>query len=215
MDFFSTANCYIQILFGLLLCLFGFRLLRKLIAFYGFLIGFVLCILLLSTLTSMETWLRIVLSVVAGLLLGSVAYALFKVGVFLVGAVFGANVTALVLGLLGATDPVLHSVVSIVLAIAGGIIAVKFNRLFIIVSTSFSGASAIAKYSGLLLYSGQSGFLADLEHDVTQIVHQLQTQVLPFYTQNITFLAAVTVVCTIGGILIQYFLTAPKDKKKK
>jgi hypothetical protein len=123
-----------------LACFAGYRLLRLLLAVYGFLLGAAIGLSVANGLSSGQTlWLA------AGVLLGGVGGALvlvllYFVGVFALGAAGGALLAHLVGGGLSWEVP---GLVTILAAVLGGLAALLLQRVGIVAFTALNGAWAI------------------------------------------------------------------------
>lgn len=128
------------VLLGLLICFFGYRIFRFVLAVAGFIIGASFVAGFGFTLTDGKDILVILIAGIAGgLIAGALLLFLYSVGVFLVGAVFGILLFSAILEVLDVnTSPILY----IVPALAGGILALLLQRFMIILITSFTGAWA-------------------------------------------------------------------------
>ena len=146
---------------GLLVCFLGYRLLRIVLAVYGFVIG---AIVANSFLGDGDTW-QVMLGLVGGGLLGTLAWlAAYFVGVALLGAGLGALIVNVVSSQLGNEA---HWVVVIIAAVAGAFVALSLRRYVIIVGTSFGGAWT-ALVGGLAL-AGDSAALAAASGDLWMV----------------------------------------------
>jgi hypothetical protein len=142
---------FVSIAFGLLNCLFGYRIFRIMLAVYGFVLGAVVGFAFVATVAAGQTlWLLV--GAVAGGLLGAVLMVVFYfVGVFFVGALAGALLTDIVTLSLGVDPPLL---VLLVVALVAGVAALFFQRIGVILSTALGGAW-IAVGGAFSLASGQ------------------------------------------------------------
>ena len=146
---------------GLLVCFLGYRLLRVVLAVYGFVFG---AIIANSFLDELETW-QVILGLVGGGLLGTLALlAAYFVGVALLGAALGALIVN-VIGSQLANEP--HWAVVITAAGVGAFAALALRRYVIIIGTSFGGAWT-ALVGGLAL-TGDRAALAAASGDVWMV----------------------------------------------
>ncbi|MEX0999478.1 MAG: DUF4203 domain-containing protein [Thermodesulfobacteriota bacterium] len=128
----------IAALFGLLICFFGYKIFRLVLAILGFIIGASFLAGVGFTLTDGNEILIILIAGIAGGLVAAVILLfLYSAGVFLLGALFGISVFSGILMLINIdTSPLLY----IMPAILGGIIALLLQKFMIILITSFAGA---------------------------------------------------------------------------
>lgn len=123
------------LVFGLMNCILGYRLLRFWMMLFGFLIGAGIGAFGASQMGITDKTIYIVAMVAAGVLLAVIAFAIFKAGIFLIGAGLGLSVTIYVI----------HPTTSFtffICLLAGvglGILAMRFEREVIIVGTSILG----------------------------------------------------------------------------
>ena len=146
---------------GLLSCFLGYRLLRLLVAVYGFGLG---VIIVTAFADRLEPW-AMVAVMAGGGLLGAL---LAKAAYLAVVAVLGAGLGALVVQagwLSAAGDPGLWVVLSVCLA--GALAALVLRKYVVIVGTSFGGAWT-ALVGGLAL-AGDAAAVAAASGDVQQV----------------------------------------------
>lgn len=146
---------------GLLASFLGYRMLRLLLAVYGFVAGVIVSTLFVD---GLETW-QAVLATIAGGLAGTLTAVLaYLAGV----ALFGAAVGALIVNMSWqpeATDPVVWLVLAACLA--GALVALAFRHYVIMVGTSFGGAWT-ALVGGFAL-AGNSAAVAAASGDVQRV----------------------------------------------
>ena len=146
---------------GLLSCFLGYRLLRLLVAVYGFGLG---VIIVTAFADRLEPWVMVAVMAGGGLL----GALLAKAAYLAVVAVLGAGLGALVVQtgwLWEATEPDLWVVLSVCLACA--LVALALRKYVVIVSTSFGGAWT-ALVGGLAL-AGDNAAVAAASGDVQQV----------------------------------------------
>ncbi len=149
---------YAGFVLGALLCFFGRRWFRQLMAVVGVCLGSALGWMLARHLLSSESfWAAALTIAVTAMLLGLLFAASVYLTIFLNGFSLGALVASLLWMLphsLGVEAPQLLRVVVLVLGIAGGITALSYRELVLAIATAFWGAS-------LLVYSvfGMAGAL--------------------------------------------------------
>ena len=146
---------------GLLSCFLGYRLLRLLVAVYGFGLG---VIIVTAFADRLEPWVMVAVMAGGGLL----GALLAKAAYLAVVAVLGAGLGALVVQagwLPGPGEPDLWVVLSVCLA--GALVALALRKYVVIVGTSFGGAWT-ALVGGLAL-AGDSAAVAAAGGDVEQV----------------------------------------------
>ncbi len=146
---------------GLLSCFLGYRLLRLLVAVYGFGLG---VIIVTAFADRLEPWVMVAVMAGGGLL----GALLAKAAYLAVVAVLGAGLGALVVQagwLSAAGDPGLWVVLSVCLA--GALVALVLRKYVVIVGTSFGGAWT-ALVGGLAL-AGDDAAVAAASGDVQQV----------------------------------------------
>ncbi len=144
----SLTNVFfiITIFLGLIICFFGFRILRFLVAVTGFIIGALLAVTIvfaiiqesILTLTKGSDFLIIIASGIAGgFLFAIILLFLYSAGVFLVGGLFGLILfSAVTAGFNVFIEPFLY----VIPALFCGIMALLLQRFMIILMTSAIGA---------------------------------------------------------------------------
>ena len=146
---------------GLLACFLGYRLLRVLLALYGFIGGVMIATLFLD---QFETWVSVLVTVGSGLIGSVVAIAAYLAGVALAGAGLAAFAVNTVWARLEG-EPMLWIVLGACLV--GALLALALRRYVIIVGTSFGGAwTAIV---GGLALTGHGAAIAAATGDVSQM----------------------------------------------
>ena len=146
---------------GLLSCFLGYRLLRLLVAVYGFGLG---VIIVTAFADRLEPWVMVAVMAGGGLL----GALLAKAAYLAIVAVLGAGLGALVVQtgwLWEATEPGLWVVLSVCLACA--LVALALRKYVVIVGTSFGGAWT-ALVGGLAL-AGDNAAVAAASGDVQQV----------------------------------------------
>ena len=146
---------------GLVSCFFGYRLLRVLLAVYGFVGGIVLAVQFGGDL---ELWATVLLTIGAGLAGAALAIVAYLAGVALLGAAAGA-LAVNALWTSETSEPGLWVLLGVCLA--GALAALVVRRYVIIIGTSFTGSWA-ALVGGLAL-AGNSAAAAVTTGDVRQM----------------------------------------------
>ena len=137
---YSVIMLVITMIFAILQCFLGYRLLKVWVAIIGFIIGFLLgLIITMAVGSNIPAWLPFVIGIGAGIVMALVAYKLYLVGVFIYAAL-------LVFGLVyqipvsGKNWQIVLLVAAIAAGIAAGILAVRFSRPLIILFSAVGGA---------------------------------------------------------------------------
>ena len=147
---------------GLLACFLGYRLLRMLLAVYGFVGGVIIAAMYVEQFE--ETWMAVLVTVGGGLTGSVLALVAYLAGVALLGAAFGAVALNVAWSYRGG-EPVIWLV--LVACFAGALVALALRRYVIIVGTSFGGAWT-ALVGGLAL-AGNSAAVAAAGGNVQQL----------------------------------------------
>ena len=146
---------------GLLACFVGYRLLRTLLALYGFIGGVVIASMFVGQL---ETWLAIVATIAAGLAGSVVAVVAYLAGVALLGAGMGAVVLNVAWSARGG-EP--NAWLVLVVCLVSALLALAVRRYVLIIATSFGGAwTAIV---GGMALAGNSAAVAAATGNVEQL----------------------------------------------
>lgn len=122
---------------GLVVCFFGYRLLRLTLGLAGFGVGLALGLLIAGLIPGISQVLTVVLAVILGILGAILAAAVYKLGVFLLGAGAGALIAGVVVTATGWHYPVIARVVA---AIVGGILTLILERPLVSILSAFAGA---------------------------------------------------------------------------
>ncbi len=139
-----TTMAVILVIFGVLCTFFGYRLLRFLIAFQGFLIGCMASLLIFSQTTELAGWPLLLVSILIGAVVGALSNALYQLGLFLLASIAGFLVLGTLLGTF-MTNFVLICGLAVVGGIGIGILALIFTRPMIIIVTAASGGWMVAE----------------------------------------------------------------------
>ena len=168
---------------GLLSCFLGYRLLRTLLALYGFIGGVVIATMFVGQL---ETWLAIIVTIVGGVAGSVLAVVAYLAGV----AVLGAGLAAVALNVAWSYRGGEPNVwVVLVACLLGALLALAVRRYVLILATSFGGAwTAIV---GGLALAGNSAAVAAATGSVDQ---------LPPVADARTHLGFVLGWCGLGGL---------------
>jgi len=133
----------VGILWGVAQCFLGYRIIRIVLGFWGFLCGLQVGIILGLFVTRIAGPGAIIITVLCGIAGAVLAVLSLYIGIFLLGAGLAAG-GALVLHLsLGGGDGRLVWMILLAAAVAGGIVALVFRRFVIILTTSLGGAAEV------------------------------------------------------------------------
>ena len=164
----------VAVILGLLVCFFGHRIFRFVLAIIGFVIGASFVAGFGYTLTDGKDIAVILLAAIAGGLIGAVLLLfLYSAGVFLMGAVFGILLFS---GILVVIDISTAPVAYIVPALLGGTAALLLQRFMIVLITSFTGAWAAVMGALYLLI----GNFNPLEPEFINSIDDVQTYRIVF-----------------------------------
>ena len=128
------------LLFAILQCFFGYKLLRVWIALIGFLIGFVLGFVISRSMIDGEAYLPAIIGIAAGFILAFVAFRIYLIGVFIYCGALAAGAVNNLTFPEGDGWKVLGIVLCVLAFILVGILAVRFARPCIIAVTAATGA---------------------------------------------------------------------------
>ena len=174
------------LLFAVLQCFFGYRLLKIWIGLIGFLLGFVLGFLISRGLVHGEAYIPALIGIAAGVLLALVAYRIYLIGVFVYcGSVAASAIRSLPLPREEGWDT-LGIVLCVAAFLVVGFLATKFARPFIIVVTAATGAVRAA--------DALKNMSASL-------------------TQNTTLVWLIIVVLAAAGMAVQFCTTRERRKR--
>jgi len=179
------------VLLGLLVCFFGYRIFRFVLAIIGFVIGASFVAGFGYTLTDGKEIAVILIAAIAGGLIGAVLLLfLYSAGVFLMGAVFGILLFS---GILVLIDISIAPFVYIVPVLLGGTAALLLQRFMIVLITSFTGAWAAVMGALYLLNSNFNPLEPEFMNSISDIqtyrivFSWLALGILGFVTQYIIF----------------------------
>ena len=146
---------------GLLACFLGYRLLRTLLALYGFIGGVVIATMFVGQL---ETWLAIVATIAGGVAGSALAVMAYLAGVAVLGAGLGAVALNVAWSYRGGEPNVW---VVLIACLVGALLTLAVRRYVLIIATSFGGAWT-ALVGGLAL-AGNSPAVAAVTGNVEQL----------------------------------------------
>jgi len=170
---------------GLLTCFLGYRLLRTLLALYGFIGGVVVATMFVG---QFEIWLAIVATIAGGLVGSVLAVMAYLVGVAVLGAGMGAVLLNVAWSYRGGEPNVWFVVIA---CLGGALLALAARRYVLIIATSFGGAWT-ALVEGLAL-AGNAAAVAAATGNVEQ---------LPPVADLRTNLGFVLGWCGLGGLAV-------------
>jgi len=125
---------------GIIVCFFGLRFYRLVLALLGFVVGFYSAS---GALAQQSDIVQISGAVVAGLMVAVLFWLFYKFGYALVGVFLGLAVAALIVKAFSLSDaPAIG--VALILTIVGAILGVVLADIMIRIGTAFSGATQIA-----------------------------------------------------------------------
>ncbi|MDZ4764291.1 MAG: DUF4203 domain-containing protein [Chloroflexota bacterium] len=128
------------ILYGVLTCFFGWRIVNAVLAIGGFALGVAIALSITATPATGDTnWIA---ALIGGVIGAVVIVLLLRLVSLAAGALFGAVVALMIITLTGLTDaPAI--VLLLVCIIAGALIGLALQKTIIILATAFGGAVAI------------------------------------------------------------------------
>lgn len=135
----ALASVVVTLIFALLQCFFGYKLLRAWITFVGFLIGFFLGMIISGALGA-SGYVPVIVGIIAGILIALLAFKIYLVGVFLYCGTIAAAATRLIPFPEGKGWVAVSFVIAVAAFLIAGFLAVKFAKPCIIGITAISGA---------------------------------------------------------------------------
>ena len=186
----------IAIVLGLIICMFGYKIFRLILAITGFILGATMMASLSFTFTAgQDIGIILVSGVAGGLITAILLLYLYSAGVFILGLLFGFLALA---GALTVLNTIINSIFYLIAAILGGILAILLPRFMIIVVTSFTGAlmSVVGTFFILNRYINPIEFEF---HDISEI---------QAYRIILSWLALGTL-----GLISQYFIFNQKKEQ--
>ncbi len=142
----------LAIALGVLICFWGYRLLKLTLGVMGFIIGSTGGWTVGLSLGTGNSGIALICAIIGGVICAVLCIWLFFLGIFLLGASAG---TIMATALFHAAGNQPQPVVVLVLAIVFGVIALGLQKLMIIVSTAFSGSYLVTAGLLHLLAGGQ------------------------------------------------------------
>lgn len=137
----------VHLIIGVVLCFFGNRWLKAIVAVYGFAICFLAVQTVLPALTQLEQLPVLLISIGAGIIGAVVFVLLIYVGIFFIGFGAGISLCLLIIHAFGLNmlDWYVY-IPSMIIASVFGSLTLNWRRIFISIFTSFIGASALAQF---------------------------------------------------------------------
>jgi hypothetical protein len=140
MNILSTVPPIALLVAGLIVCFFGYRLLRVTLGLAGFGVGLALGLAIGGLVPQASQALTIAVAIVCGILGALAAALLYKLGVFLLGAVAGALAAGILVVATGWPYPLLIRIGG---AIVGGILTLLIERPLVSILSAFAGGWAV------------------------------------------------------------------------
>jgi Domain of unknown function (DUF4203) len=136
----TTVSPALMLVAGLIVCFFGYRLLRLTLGLAGFCVGLALGLAVAGLVPGISQLLTIVLGIVCGVLGAVLATVLYKFGVFLLGAGAGVLIAGIVVAATGWHYPMIARVLA---AIVGGILTLILERQLVSILSALAGGWGI------------------------------------------------------------------------
>ena len=193
-----------HLIIGIILCFFGNKWLKGIVAVYGFAIGFMLAHTLLPVVTQLGDTPMLLISIGMGIVGALVFVLLIYVGIFFIG--FGAGVTLCLLIIRACGLNMLDWYVYIpamVIASVFGSLTLNWRRIFIAIFTAFIGASALAQF----VYHIWSGLQPS-----TLVSYYSEEAAYEAYTSAVYLIALG--VLFVGGLVVQLAITKKESKRR-
>lgn len=180
---FFNAIAIIIAIYGIVQCLFGYKILKVMLAISGFLtgsmIGAIIGIIASSTMTGKASEVvagLIFFMIISGIVGAVISYKVYKLGVFLIGfsGVYLVSVLFSLVGTLmsGGDSIAAAFIVSLIPAGVAGWLVVKFTKPIIIIYTALSGAYLAATTLSSVI--GGGGFIIFIALCIAGIYHQIK-----------------------------------------
>ncbi len=189
------------ILVGVVLCFFGSRWAKVIVAIYGFAAGFMLAYGLLPLITSLSTMLVLFISLGVGVVAALLFVLFFYVGIFFVG--FGAG-AALCLLLADVFSLNLYEwyvyIPALIICCVLGSLTLNNRRIFLSIFTAYIGASALAQ----AVYQISSGIKMP-------VLTFADPEAVTAYSSTVYLIALA--VLFVAGLVVQLAVTSKKKAK--
>ena len=193
-----------HIVIGIILCFFGNKWLKPIVAVYGFAVCFLLTYMLLPILTSLNPTPILLVSIGAGIVGALLFVLLIYVGIFFIGFGAGISLCLLIIRAFGLNvfDWYVY-VPTLLIASVFGSLALNWRRIFISIFTAFIGASALANAAFQIANGVQADTLTSYYSE--QATYNAYSSVIYLVTLGVLFVA---------GLVIQLAVTGKKTPKK-
>jgi hypothetical protein len=147
----------ISLICGGFMLVYGASLIRVVLAFFGFFVGFVVATLVMEWLglAADNAWLQLLVEVVLGAILGLVFYNLVSLTVYLAGGILGAGLGAFIIGALNLQADWLAVGIIIVAAVIGVVFGRNLGDWLPVLAASVAGAYASVVGIGLLFRTAE------------------------------------------------------------
>ena len=153
-DYTSNGTALLAVVAGILLCFWGYRLLKLSLGLIGFVAGaYAGWEIGLVWLHGSNVW-ALLCALIAGLVGMALCVWLYFLGVFLVGAMAGAAIAS---GVFNGMQYQAQPVLMFILPIVFGVVALVAQKLMISLCTAFSGAYLITAAAWAFLATNQKG----------------------------------------------------------
>lgn len=184
-----------SVIIGIIICFFGYRIFRFVLAVAGFILGASFIAGVASTLTeSPDTSVIIIAGVAGGLIAALSLLLLYSAGVFLLGALFGVVMLSVISLIFNLSTNLL---IYIIPAIICGVLALVLKRFMIILITSLVGAWVIIV-----------GVLYIIDNDMNPLNPEFITNI----TEIETYRIIVSWIALSGlGFIVQYLIFPRKN----
>lgn len=201
--------CVLVALIGFSYCFWGYKHLRKLIAAVCFVTAALATYFVLSVLASFALLVNVLLALLAGMLAGALSFFVYKVALFILGLQFGVILSAILIALFSiARGGTLAIVITIVLSLLCALLILKLQRPLSIIFTSVAGAVLFLLFGGFLAFN----------YDGLQSLAQgaglktIANALIVYFMAHKAYFIPLTAAVGAGGMLIQFFVTAPKKR---
>jgi len=206
MDILAILELIAYALIGAVLCFFGSRWAKIIVAIYGFAGGFLLAYALLPLMfTALGSTLILFISLGVGLIVALLFVLLFYVGIFFVG--FGAGVALCLLVIrLFSLNPIAWYVYipALIICCILGSLTLNNRRIFLSIFTAYIGASALAIVIDQLF---------NLKDGITMPAISMSDPSM--FTQQTSLVYLISLgVLFVAGLVIQLAVTSKKQLKK-
>lgn len=148
----------IALLCGGFMLVYGASLIRVVMAFFGFFLGFVVATLVMEWLglAADNTWLQLAIEVILGAIIGVVFYNLVSLTVYLAGGILGAGLGAFIIGALNLQADWLAVGITLVAAVIGVLFGRSLGDWLPVLAASVAGAYASTVGIGLLFRDAEA-----------------------------------------------------------